>query len=66
MPPVAVPTLYVWGEADATVGRIAAEGTREVVKAPYRFVALPGIGHFVTDQAPGAFAPLLLEHLRSG
>ncbi len=66
VPPIAVPTLYVWGEADATVGRLAAEGTRAFVKAPYRFVALPGIGHFVTDQAPGVFAPLLLEHLRSG
>ena len=63
VPPVKVPTLYVWGDADATVGRPAAEATRAFVAAPYRFVELPGIGHFVTDQAPGAFAPLLLEHL---
>ena len=63
VPAVSVPTLYVWGEADATVGRMAAEGTREVVNAPYRFVALPGVGHFVTDQAPEVFPPLLLEHL---
>jgi pimeloyl-ACP methyl ester carboxylesterase len=61
--PVAVPTLYVWGDADATVGRRAAEGTRAWVKAPYRFVELPGVGHFVTDQAPEAFAPLLVAHL---
>lgn len=63
VPPVRVPTLYVWGNSDATVGRPAAEATREFVKAPYRFVELPGIGHFVTDQAPEAFPPLLLEHL---
>ena len=63
VPPVRVPTLYVWGDADATVGRPAAEGTRKFVDAPYRFVELPGIGHFVTDQAPDAFPPLLLEHL---
>jgi pimeloyl-ACP methyl ester carboxylesterase len=63
VPPVKVPTLYVWGDADATVGRAAAEATRAFVDAPYRFVELPGIGHFVTDQAPAAFAPLLLEHL---
>lgn len=65
VPPITVPTLYVWGDSDATVRRPAAEGTREFVKAPYRFVELSGVGHFVTDQAPEAFPPLLLEHLRS-
>ena len=65
VPPVSVPTLYVWGNADATVGRRAAEATREFVKAAYRFVELPGVGHFVTDQAPNAFPPLLLERLGS-
>jgi len=65
VPACKVPTLYVWGDADATVGRSAAEGTRDFVDAPYRFVVLPKIGHFVTDQAPGAFTPLLLEHLRA-
>jgi len=64
VPPVRVPTLYVWGNADATVGRPAAEATREFVKAPYRFVELPGVGHFVTDQAPNVFPELLLAHLR--
>jgi pimeloyl-ACP methyl ester carboxylesterase len=64
VPPVRVPTLYVWGDADATVGRRAAEGTRDFVAAPYRFVELPGVGHFVTDQAPQAFPPLLLAHVR--
>ncbi len=62
---VTVPTLYVWGDADATVGRTAAEGTAAWVDAPYRFVAVPGIGHFVTDEAPQVFPPLLLEHLRA-
>ncbi|HTO09867.1 MAG TPA: alpha/beta hydrolase [Myxococcota bacterium] len=66
VPPVKVPTLYVWGDADATVGRPAAEATRGFVDAPYEFVELPGVGHFVTDQAPDAFAPLLLRHLARG
>ncbi len=65
VPPVRVPTLYVWGDSDATVGRRAAEGTRDFVAAPYRFVELPGVGHFVTDQAPAAFPPLLLEHAQA-
>src|SRR5205809_136726 len=49
---IRVPTLYVWGDADDTVGRAAAEGTADFVSAPYRFEVLPGIGHFVSDQAP--------------
>ncbi len=65
IPAVVVPTLYVWGTVDGTVGRAAAEGTKEWVDAPYRFVQLPDVGHFVTDQAPGQFTPLLIEHLRS-
>jgi pimeloyl-ACP methyl ester carboxylesterase len=60
---IGVPTLYIWGDADDTVGRTAAEGTREFVSAPYRFEALPGIGHFATDQAPDRVNELLLPHL---
>jgi pimeloyl-ACP methyl ester carboxylesterase len=60
---VAVPTLYVWGDADATVGRVAAEGTAAFVSAPYRFVELAGVGHFATDQVPERVTDLLLAHL---
>jgi pimeloyl-ACP methyl ester carboxylesterase len=62
-PFVTVPTLYVWGDADATVGRTAAEGTATYVTAPYRFEVLPGVGHFVTDQAGERVTALLLDHL---
>src|SRR5436305_8961634 len=55
-----VPTLYIWGDGDDTVGRIAAEGTREFVSAPYRFVVLPGVGHFATDQVRERVSDMLL------
>jgi pimeloyl-ACP methyl ester carboxylesterase len=58
-----VPTLYIWGDADDTVGRVAAEGTRDFVSAPYRFEVLPGVGHFASDQAPDQVNELLLSHL---
>jgi pimeloyl-ACP methyl ester carboxylesterase len=58
-----VPTLYIWGDADDTVGRIAAEGTKDFVAAPYRFEVLPGVGHFASDQAPERVNELLLPHL---
>ena len=60
---IRVPTLYLWGDADDTVGRPAAEWTRDFVAAPYRFAVLPGVGHFTADQAPDAVNALLLGHL---
>ena len=64
VPAVTVPTLYVWGDADRTVGREAAEATRDHVKGPFEFVELQGIGHFITDEAPEAVAGRLLDHVR--
>jgi pimeloyl-ACP methyl ester carboxylesterase len=63
--PIRVPTLYIWGDADDTVGRIAAEGTHEFIAAPYRFEVLPGIGHFAADQSPDRISELMLEHIRT-
>lgn len=60
---VNVPTLYIWGDVDHTVGPTAAHGTAEFVTAAFHFEVLPGIGHFVTDQAPEVVTRLLLEHL---
>lgn len=60
---ISVPTLYIWGDADSTVGPSAARWTAEHVTGPYRFEVLPGVGHFATDQAPAAVTRLLLEHL---
>lgn len=61
---VHVPTLYVWGSADATVGRFAAELTAEYMRGPYRFVAMEGAGHFLVDQFPDAISGLILENVR--
>ena len=61
--PIRVPTLYIWGDADDTVGRVAAEGTVDFVAAPYRFEALAGVGHFAADQAPDRVNELLLQHV---
>jgi pimeloyl-ACP methyl ester carboxylesterase len=60
---IGVPVLYIWGDADDTVGRVAAEGTREFVSGPYQFEVLPGVGHFAADQAPDRVNALLLAHV---
>lgn len=63
--PVNLPTLYVWGDQDATVGRLAAELTANYVMGSYRFVVIEGAGHFVVDQFPERVSSLLLEHIES-
>ncbi len=58
-----VPVLYLWGDADDSVGRTAAEGTGEFVSGPYRFESYPGGGHFLAEQAPQWVNTHLLAHL---
>ena len=65
VPAVTVPTLYVWGTEDATVGRRAAELTAAYVKGPYRFEEIEGAGHFVVDQFPERTSALILAHVQS-
>ena len=64
MGPTTVPTLFIWGDQDDTVGRAAAEGTGEFIAAPYQFASLPGVGHYAADQVPEQVNALLLEHLK--
>jgi len=61
--PTHTPTLYLWGDADDTVGRAAAEGTADFIAAPYQFEILPGVGHYAADQSPDRVSALMLEHL---
>jgi pimeloyl-ACP methyl ester carboxylesterase len=60
---ISVPVLYLWGDADDTVGRPAAEGTTEFVSGPYQFEILGDVGHFAAEQVPDRVNELLLAHL---
>jgi pimeloyl-ACP methyl ester carboxylesterase len=57
-PDVWVPTLYVWGHSDSSVGRVAASLTADHVKGPYTFLEVPGSGHFLTDDGG---APVVIK-----
>jgi pimeloyl-ACP methyl ester carboxylesterase len=63
--PIRVPTLYIWGDADDSVGCAAAEGTRDFVTGPFRFETVPGGSHFVAEQTPQRVNEVLLAHLRA-
>lgn len=64
---IAAPTLYVWGNADATVGPAAAAWTADHVDtAGYRMEVVPRAGHFLTDEGQAVNAQInrrLLDHL---
>jgi pimeloyl-ACP methyl ester carboxylesterase len=58
-----VPTTYVWSDGDTALGRAGAEATERFVDAPYRFVVLPGLSHWIPDQAPDILAELILDRI---
>jgi pimeloyl-ACP methyl ester carboxylesterase len=63
LPPVSVPTLYVWSSGDAALGRSAAEASGAFVSGSFRFVVLDGVSHWIPEAAPEELGRLLLEHL---
>ncbi|TFV52325.1 alpha/beta hydrolase [Blastococcus sp. TF02A_35] len=62
---VGVPTTYVWSDGDVAIGRTAAEACAEFVVGDYRFVELPGVTHWVPEQAPEQLAAAILDRVAS-
>jgi pimeloyl-ACP methyl ester carboxylesterase len=60
---VAVPTTYVWSDGDIAIGRTAAEFCAEFVPGDYRFVELPGVTHWIPEQAPRELATAILDRI---
>lgn len=64
MPKITTPTLLIWGERDVALGRELSEGT-EAFATNLRVERLPGIGHWVQQDAPEAVNALLIDHFAS-
>ncbi|SDY37030.1 Pimeloyl-ACP methyl ester carboxylesterase [Modestobacter sp. DSM 44400] len=62
---VRVPTLHVWGDGDAFLGRAATEATAEFVAAPYRLEVLEGVNHWLPELAADRVGELLTAHVRT-
>ncbi|ORL41409.1 haloalkane dehalogenase [Prescottella equi] len=63
LPPVRVPTTYVWSTADPALGPAAAKRCAEFVDAPYRFVVLDGANHWIPEEHPDALADAILARV---
>ena len=61
LPPVTVPTLVVWGEADAYLGLGLLERSITKVAGPLRVERLPGVSHWVQQEAPDRVNALLVD-----
>jgi pimeloyl-ACP methyl ester carboxylesterase len=61
--PVGVPTTYVWSDGDVAIGRTAAEACADHVRGDYRFVELPGVTHWIPEQAPEQLAAAILDRI---
>ncbi len=62
-PPVPVPTTFVCGSDDGCVLPETSRGNKHLYAGDYRFVELPGVGHFPHRERSGKVAELILERL---
>lgn len=60
---VTVPTTFIWSDADAFIGPVAAHGCGEFVDADFRYVELPGVSHWVPELRPHVVAAEILRHV---
>lgn len=61
-PVIQIPTLIVWGEADAALGVELLEGTDQYVR-DLTIKRLPGVSHWVQQEAPDKVNAILREWL---
>ncbi len=60
---VTTPTLFIWGNQDMAIGRVAAEGTAQYMTGPYEFIDLDA-GHWIIQEAFDKVAGPITKHLK--
>ena len=63
MPPVTVPTTIIWGEGDSYMGDVLLEMSVKKVTGPLTVERLPGVSHWVQQEAPDAVTRHLIAAL---
>jgi pimeloyl-ACP methyl ester carboxylesterase len=64
VPTIEIPTLMIWGEEDSALGKETTYGTDKYV-ADLRLHYLPGVSHWVQQDAPERVNELLEAFLRA-
>ena len=65
-PKIAAPTLVIWGTADHFLGARLLRGMTRHFAGPFKLVRLPGVSHWVQQEAPRRVNELLLRFICSG
>ncbi|GAB4328889.1 MAG: alpha/beta hydrolase [Dehalococcoidia bacterium] len=64
IPVIQAPVTIIWGEKDTALGKELTAGTGRLVR-DLTIHYLPGISHWVQQEAPGDVNRLLLQHLQN-
>lgn len=59
---VKIPVLQVWSNGDPVIKRSGCERSADYCEAGFELVVLPGVSHWVPDQAPERLAELVARH----
>ena len=66
LPTVTVPTTFMWSDRDLAIGRAGADACGEHVDAPFEYVVLEGVTHWIPEEAPQAAAEAILARVAHG
>lgn len=61
---VTIPVVAVRGELDPLLPARAWDKDREFAKGDYKRIEVPGVGHFIPEEAPGATNTIILDLLK--
>ncbi|NCJ07858.1 alpha/beta fold hydrolase [Synechococcales cyanobacterium C] len=62
--PIQVPALVLWGEEDSLLSPQSQATLEQLIKAPFRFKAIPECGHWIQQEVPRLVNRELLSFLR--
>ncbi len=63
-PPIGSPTLVIWGERDHFLGKELTRGMKRHFAGRFSIRYLPGVSHWVQQEAPARVNTLLLQFLK--
>ena len=64
VPPVSVPTLYIWSEGPGLAAEAVA-ATRSYARSGYSEIRLANSGNFMLEKTPASLIPHMRRHLRA-